>query len=302
MIRQSLEFSIGTCDESVIELLHFKLNAGVRKKVSAVVELRDAIQVFHRNVNSKNFKYINASNRHQTTYDTMSETIKWQPRRCALVGNSGILSQSKCGSSIDAHDFVLRMNLAPSGGIYADDVGSKVSITTMNWEQLLLAVSCARNRTDDIMKDCTELDERMNQAGDGVIWYTKGGYIDRLGIVAGEFFRNHHGNRRHFGPQWAYSPIVMQGICKKLWKNKNPSTGLIAFSVASLFCDEISLFGFYPFEKDPLNRTISYHYYEPRSSNVFFYNKHRMPIEFRLFEAFGKRGAPGNRLIIRPCV
>ncbi|XP_063968642.1 CMP-N-acetylneuraminate-poly-alpha-2,8-sialyltransferase-like [Lytechinus pictus] len=273
----------------------------IRKKVSAVVQLRDAIQVFHQDTNPKNFRYINSSNPlDHSKYDAISETISWQPRRCALVGNSGILNKSKCGSSIDAHDFVIRMNLAPIGGIYADDVGSKVSIMTMNWEQLLLAVRCTRNRTNDVTKECDELDGRMNQARDGIVWYTKGGYADRLGIVAEHMLKNHHGNGKR-GPRWAYSPRVMQGICKTLWKNKNPSTGLIAFSLASLICDEISLFGFYPFEKDTLNRTISYHYYEPHSSKLFFYNKHRMPVEFRIFKTFGKHGSPGSQLVIQPC-
>ncbi|KFO30978.1 CMP-N-acetylneuraminate-beta-galactosamide-alpha-2, 3-sialyltransferase 1 [Fukomys damarensis] len=47
-------------------------------------------------------------------------------RRCAVVGNSGNLRESLYGADIDSHDFVLRMNKAPTAGFEAD-VGSKTT-------------------------------------------------------------------------------------------------------------------------------------------------------------------------------
>ncbi|KAF6101254.1 ST3 beta-galactoside alpha-2,3-sialyltransferase 1 [Phyllostomus discolor] len=47
-------------------------------------------------------------------------------RRCAVVGNSGNLRGSEYGSQIDGHDFVLRMNKAPTAG-FEVDVGSKTT-------------------------------------------------------------------------------------------------------------------------------------------------------------------------------
>ncbi|KAL6473799.1 hypothetical protein MHYP_G00173600 [Metynnis hypsauchen] len=47
-------------------------------------------------------------------------------RTCTVVGNSGNLEGSHYGPLIDAHDFVIRMNKAPTAG-FEKDVGSKTT-------------------------------------------------------------------------------------------------------------------------------------------------------------------------------
>lgn len=50
---------------------------------------------------------------------------------CAVVGNSGILTGSRCGREIDGLDFVFRCNFAPTE-LFVKDVGRRTNMTTFN--------------------------------------------------------------------------------------------------------------------------------------------------------------------------
>lgn len=50
---------------------------------------------------------------------------------CAVVGNSGILTGSRCGAQIEKFDFVFRCNFAPTE-IFKKDVGRRTNMTTFN--------------------------------------------------------------------------------------------------------------------------------------------------------------------------
>ncbi|XP_072175501.1 alpha-2,8-sialyltransferase 8E-like [Diadema setosum] len=58
---------------------------------------------------------------------TLTERFK----SCAIVGNSGVLKGSRCGTTIDSNDFIFRCNLATLGP-FKDDAGSRSNLTTMN--------------------------------------------------------------------------------------------------------------------------------------------------------------------------
>ena len=64
---------------------------------------------------------------------------------CAIVGSSGELLRERLGATIDAHDLVVRINLAPVGG-YEEAVGSKTSLRVLNTEATgeSLLLCCAR--------------------------------------------------------------------------------------------------------------------------------------------------------------
>ena len=64
----------------------------------------------------------------------------------------------------------------------------------------------------------------------------------------------------------------------RFWDSK-ASGGLISLTTAVLFCDKISLYGFYPFHTDSHNNTLKYHYYDERDID-FDTNIHKLPKEF----------------------
>lgn len=51
---------------------------------------------------------------------------------CAVVGNSGVLLMNEYGDAIDAHSFVLRMNVAPTVGPVRKHVGGKTDARVLN--------------------------------------------------------------------------------------------------------------------------------------------------------------------------
>ncbi|KAI3716573.1 hypothetical protein L1987_67539 [Smallanthus sonchifolius] len=78
--------------------------------------------------------------RHRFDPDVMSNMVniltsgrkyKYKYKTCAVVGNSGILLKSNLGDTIDAHEFIIRLNNARNGG-FERFVGSKTSLSFMN--------------------------------------------------------------------------------------------------------------------------------------------------------------------------
>ena len=73
---------------------------------------------------------------------------------------------------------------------------------------------------------------------------------------------------------------------------KRPSTGLLMYTLATRFCDEIHLYGFWPFPKDSQGNPVKYHYYDTIKYRYFSNaGPHRMPLEFKTLKILHSKGA-----------
>eukprot|EP00058_Branchiostoma_floridae_P022808 XP_002608298.1 hypothetical protein BRAFLDRAFT_89275 [Branchiostoma floridae] len=193
--------------------------------------------------------------------------------RCSVVGNGAILSQSGCGQEIDRADYVFRCNLPPIGGKYAEDTGIKSNFTTANpisqisWIYKSLRTQQGR---DKFMTDIKKFP--------GLLWVSAFGVKAATGIsqqalrfVTQRRIRNPalvFGNPKHFINTMNYWKA--HGLSNRL------STGMYMSSMALSVCDQVHLFGFWPFDKDPEDQPLAYHYYDKGKVDKV----HNMPQEF----------------------
>ncbi|XP_071960894.1 CMP-N-acetylneuraminate-poly-alpha-2,8-sialyltransferase-like [Antedon mediterranea] len=203
-------------------------------------------------------------------------------RTCAVIGNGGILLNSGCGAEIDAHDFVMRSNLAPIKE-FVNDVGNKTNVMTNNGFGSRRLLYCVKS--DDKSCDPKFRIERFREFPNAVIWFSKSRLrrADYKTLV--DIFRKHH-----LDNLIAYPPFRnLQPLLKRFWSATNsPSSGLYLYTVALPFCDMISLYGFYPFDTAPDGRTITFHY-DGRSIRKFN-NSHNMPSEYKKLVEINKQG------------
>lgn len=81
---------------------------------------------------------------------------------------------------------------------------------------------------------------------------------------------------------------------------KRPTTGLLMYTMATRFCEEIHLYGFWPFPRDSQGNPIKYHYYDTLTYEYTSHSSpHTMPLEFSTLRALHSQGA--LRLHTGPC-
>ncbi|XP_066283479.1 CMP-N-acetylneuraminate-poly-alpha-2,8-sialyltransferase-like isoform X2 [Branchiostoma lanceolatum] len=208
---------------------------------------------------------------------------------CAVVGNSGILLNSTCGQEIDSMDFVIRCNLPQIEG-YEKDVGSKANLTTMNPSVVSHDFGQWLNKTKD---DYDRLLRRLKQVGDQTLYVPvlTSPFGEEYARVIIEILFKHK-----LQMKTAFPPAGINNLMKKIWtkagfkiRQLRPSTGVHMYTLAATICDQIHLYGFYPFSKDKQGRALRYHYY---GTEMAINNwAHNMPEEFRAFQQLHQRGA-----------
>nr|CAF25172.1 alpha-2,3-sialyltransferase ST3Gal I [Ciona savignyi]CAG28327.1 putative alpha-2,3-sialyltransferase [Ciona savignyi] len=149
-------------------------------------------------------------------------------RRCAVVGNSGNLINSKYGN-IDSHDFVIRLNKGPTEG-FENDVGRK---TTHRFMYPATASSLAQDVSLVLLPfQPQDVKWLLSALTTGELTNTYQPVISRVTcdkskivIISPTFIRYVHDRwTQHHG--------------------RYPSTGLIAIIYALHECDQVDLYGF----------------------------------------------------------
>ncbi|XP_078668963.1 CMP-N-acetylneuraminate-poly-alpha-2,8-sialyltransferase-like [Branchiostoma floridae x Branchiostoma belcheri] len=188
--------------------------------------------------------------------------------KCAVVGNSGILRGSHCGASIDSADAVFRCNLPPLGKkIYQEDAGVKSSFTTA---PLSMLKSYAKMNEESVreqfLKDMEQYSGILSAKKPNN--YTKY-MIDSIAAARGGELQMVYEHPHHFLRTNTY--WNNHGIPKKI------TSGIYLLSMAMTRCDEVHVYGFWPFPYDDKGDAVGYHYYE---APVFTKDSHDMPLEF----------------------
>ncbi|XP_027536579.1 alpha-N-acetylneuraminide alpha-2,8-sialyltransferase [Neopelma chrysocephalum] len=227
------------------------------------------------------------------TYSLFPQATPFQLplKKCSVVGNGGILKKSGCGKQIDQADFVMRCNLPPLSSEYSKDVGSKTQLVTANpsiiqkrFQNLLWSRKAFVDSVKVYNHSYIYMPAFSMKTGTGPslrVYYT----LADFGAKQTVLFAN---------------PNFLRDI-GKFWKSKGIhgkrlSTGLFLVSAALGLCEEVTIYGFWPFSVDLHGRFISHHYYDNVLPDSGF---HAMPEEFLQLWFLHKSGV--LRMQLEPC-
>uniref|UniRef100_A0A8C8RFJ3 ST8 alpha-N-acetyl-neuraminide alpha-2,8-sialyltransferase 6 n=1 Tax=Pelusios castaneus TaxID=367368 RepID=A0A8C8RFJ3_9SAUR len=202
-------------------------------------------------------------------------------KHCAVVGNGGILKNSSCGAEIDNSDFVFRCNLPPTTGSISKDVGKKTNLVTVN--------------PSIIAQKYNKLNERKvtfleNIASYGNSFLLLPAFSFKSNTAAS--FKVYHTLQEFSAKQRAifFHPRYLKSLAQ-FWRTKGVkayrlSSGFMIASAAVELCENVKLYGFWPFSKTTEEIPISHHYYDNQLPKPGF---HAMPKEYnQILQLHGK--------------
>ncbi|XP_069906346.1 alpha-2,8-sialyltransferase 8E isoform X2 [Oryctolagus cuniculus] len=205
-----------------------------------------------------------------------------QFKKCAVVGNGGILKNSRCGREINSADFVFRCNLPPISEKYTMDVGVKTDVVTVN-------PSIITERFHKLEKWRRPF-YRVLQVYENASVLLPAFYNTRNTDVS---IRVKYVLDDFESPQAVYyfHPQYLLNV-SRYWlslgvRAKRISTGLILVTAALELCEEVHLFGFWAFPMNPSGLYITHHYYDNVKPRPGF---HAMPSEIFNFLHLHSRG------------
>ncbi|KAM6949136.1 alpha-2,8-sialyltransferase 8E-like [Aplochiton taeniatus] len=210
-------------------------------------------QKIHYETNQKRTKTVN-----KELHNMLPQHFPWSGAglgRCAVIGSGGILKNSKCGGEIDSHDYIIRFNLAPIND--SEDVGNRSSLVTINASQI-------RNGYPNLKKNGSSLANRVSAYGNASLLMSPFSYtfVTPLSLAVHEALRLLRPNQSVL----FFNPDYLVDIDRrwKGWglKEHRLSTGMMLVTVAMELCQEVHLYGYWPFSTDLSEKPILHHYYD----------------------------------------
>ncbi|XP_070564082.1 alpha-2,8-sialyltransferase 8B-like isoform X2 [Ptychodera flava] len=150
---------------------------GIREVLSREIDLKSTMTIFKDNLDVT-LEYCcrqfstrkEIPDRSRRKYNQYFRTIGRQ-KSCAIVGASGILLNSRCGREIDGHDFVMRINLAPTAG-FEKDVGGRTNLTAVNNIVMHRVRRYLSNPDDEVQKKRNEkLFHSLKSINNSIVWF-----------------------------------------------------------------------------------------------------------------------------------
>lgn len=241
---------------------------------------------------------LNSSANWQMLDDWSSRSNESECTRCAVVGNGGILKDSKKGKEIDAHHYVFRTNGAITKG-FEQDVGSRTTHYTFSTNTLMNSMrsySSAGYKGPPVSKETRYIFlpdhdrdyllvkaaathkavERGPEKGKSPSMYfgedvsaekLKMYHPDFIRYLRNRFLRSHAMNTK-------YRDIY------------RPSTGATMLLAALHTCDQVDAYGF----MTPDYAQYSDHYYDNTYHPVGFYINHDLRMEMSLWQQLHQAG------------
>ncbi|XP_008589851.1 PREDICTED: alpha-2,8-sialyltransferase 8F [Galeopterus variegatus] len=198
--------------------------------------------------------------------------VEYPYNQCAVVGNGGILNNSLCGAEIDKSDFVFRCNLPPITGNISKDVGSKTNLVTINPSIIIQKYGNLKEKKAIFLEDIATYGDaflllpafsyRANTGSSFKVYYTLKESKARQKVL---FF--HPKYLKHLDLFWRTKGVTAYRL----------STGLMIASIALELCENVKLYGFWPFSKTVEDTPINHHYYDNKLPKRGF---HQMPKEY----------------------
>ncbi|XP_074475485.1 alpha-N-acetylgalactosaminide alpha-2,6-sialyltransferase 2 [Sebastes fasciatus] len=218
--------------------------------------------------------------------------------RCAVIGNGGILKDSKKGKEIDGHHYVFRTNGAIIRG-FEQDVGSRTTHYTFSTNTLMNSMRSYaglgytgppqsketryvflpdHDRDYLLMKAAathTRVERGREQAKDPSKYFGEDVSVEKLKMYHPDFIR------------YLRNRFLRSNALKTKYKDiYRPSTGAVMLLAALHTCDQVSAYGF----MTPDYRKYSDHYYDSIYHPVGFFINHDLRMEMTLWQQLHQAG------------